>query len=96
MKTINLYRYNRPDGGVTVSTQMPDGEYIKLYRLIADEDMILTDGNTKTSCVDTSDISVWIEIEDTKTDEPIYKTSTLDAEIIEKARAYDELMKAKQ
>ena len=96
MQTINLYRYNRPDGGVTVSTQKPECEYTELYRLIADEGMILTDGTIKTSCVDTTDASIWTEIKDTKTDEPIHSTSMLDAEIIEKAKAYDELMKAKQ
>ncbi len=88
MQTINLYRYTRADGGVTVSTVKPDGEYTELYRLVADEGMVLTDGATKTSCVDTTDVSVWSEVVDNQDN----TASTLDAEIIEKAKAYDILM----
>ena len=63
MQIVNLYRYVRPDGGVTVSTVQPNVDYIPLYRLIADEGMILTDGNTRVVCTDTSDTSIWTEIE---------------------------------
>ena len=64
MKTINLYRYVRPDGGVTVSTIQPEVEYTTLYRLIADEGMLLTNGTTKTTCTDVTDVSEWSEIVD--------------------------------
>ena len=92
MQTINLYRYTRPDGGVTVSTIQPDVEYIALYRLVADEGMILTDGTTTTSCVDTDDVSIWSEIVDTTNNNTQSTNPDLSAEIIEKAKAYDILM----
>lgn len=86
MQTINLYRYTRCDGGVTVSTVQPDVECVTLYRLVADEGMTLTDGIVTTSCVDTEDVSAWSEIVNINSDA---MTPALTAEIIEKAKAYD-------
>lgn len=65
MQTIPLYRYTRPDGGVTVSTVKPDTEYTELSRLVADEGYVLTDGVTTTTCTDTDYPSFWSEIPDT-------------------------------
>lgn len=92
MQTINLYRYVRADGGVTVSTIRPEVEYAELYRLVADEGMVLTDGVAMTSCVDTADVSAWTEIADTQSDGAQAETPELTAEIMEKAKAYDLLM----
>ena len=66
MQTIPLYRYTRPDGGVTVSTVKPDTEYTELTRLVADEGYILTNGETTTTCTDTDNPSLWYEIPDTE------------------------------
>ena len=88
MQTISLYRYTRPDGGTTVSTVKPDADYTELFRLVADEGMALTDGNTTTSCTDTADPSAWSEVEDTETPE--------EAVVQEKAKAYDILVGAAQ
>lgn len=63
MQTITLYRYIRPDGGVSVSPVKPDSEYTELYRLVADEGHMLTSGTDITNCTDTSDPSIWTEIE---------------------------------
>lgn len=65
MQKIPLYRYTRPDGGVTVSAVKPDAEYTEMTRLVADEGNALTDGNTTTPCVDTDNPNVWAEVEDT-------------------------------
>ena len=65
METIKLYRFIRPDGGVSVSPVKPDGEYTELFRLVADEGMVLTDGETVTSCTDTDNPSAWSEVPDT-------------------------------
>ena len=63
MKTITLYRYVRRDGGTTVSPIMPtDSDYSVLYRLIADEGMILINGDSDTCCVDTEYPEDWTEI----------------------------------
>lgn len=64
MQIITLYRIIRPDGGVTVSPVKPDGEYTELYRLIADDGMVLTNGETVTACTDTNTPDVWAEIVD--------------------------------
>ena len=62
MKKIILYRYIRPDGGVTVSTVEPDTEYAELCRLVADEGQVLTNGSTNTPCVDTDNPELWTEV----------------------------------
>lgn len=64
MQVIPLYRYSRPDGGTTVSTVKPDSEYTELVRLVADDGMALTDGNSITVCVDTENVEAWTEIVD--------------------------------
>ena len=84
MQILPLYRYTRPDGGTTVSTVTPDAESTELFRLVADEGMALTDGNTTTFCTDTADPSAWSEVEDTETPE--------ESVVQEKARAYDILV----
>ena len=66
MQKITLYRYTRPDGGTTVSPIIPDVEYTELFRLVADEGMLLTDGFNKTPCVDTDTPDIWSEIIDTE------------------------------
>ena len=85
MKTIPLYRYNRPGGGVTVSTVKPDAEYTELTRLVADGGYILTDGTNYASCTDTDNPSVWSEVVDTENQDEM-------TEIEQKANAYDVLM----
>lgn len=66
MQKITLYRYIRPDGGVTVSPVKPDCECAEMVRLVADDGRMLTDGFTNTSCVDTDDPSAWKEEENTE------------------------------
>ena len=62
MQTITLYRYTRPDGGVTISQIKPDaGDYSLKYRLIADEGKLLTDGTTVAGCVDVDSPEGWTE-----------------------------------
>lgn len=66
MQKITLYRFIRPEGGVTVSPVKPKGEYTELYRLVADEGMVLTDGENFTTCTDTDNPDVWSEVADTE------------------------------
>jgi len=60
-----LYKYIRKSGGVTISTKqrypltMP---YIELYRLIADDGKVLTNGEILTPCVDVESVEGWEEI----------------------------------
>ncbi len=69
METIKLYRFIRPDGGVSVSPVKPDGEYTELFRLVADEGMVLTNGETVTSCTDTENPDIWSEVVDNTVEE---------------------------
>ena len=62
MQIITLFRYTRPDGGVTNSTVKPEGEYTARYRLIADDDMTLTNGIDTAACVDVDSPDGWTEI----------------------------------
>lgn len=57
-----LYRYNRPDGGITTSPVKPDCEYTEKFRLVADEGMELVKGDIRTTCVDTDDADGWAEV----------------------------------
>lgn len=72
MQTMELYRYIREDGCVTVSVAKPDSEYTTTYRLIADEGLILANGETLTYCIDIDTTSYWTEVED---DNPINEPS---------------------
>lgn len=63
MNTITLYKYQRPDGGVTVSPVQPEGEYTLMYRLVADEGKLVTkDGVDATICVDVESTEGWYEV----------------------------------
>ena len=63
MSIIPLYRYTRPDGGVTVSPIKPDAEYTELCRLVADEGMAITNGVIITDCIDVDSADGWIDCE---------------------------------
>lgn len=61
----DLYRITRKDGGTDITPNKPlAGEYTKLYRLIAEENKILTDGINNYICIDTDDINAFTEIEE--------------------------------
>lgn len=65
MQIITLYKYQRADGGVSVSPVKPEGEYTEMYRLVADEGKALTkDGENLTTCVDTDTADGWYEVDD--------------------------------
>lgn len=65
MQIIKLYKYERTDGGVTVSPVEPDCEYEEMVRLVADEGKVLTqDGENFTSCVDADSAEGWYEVDD--------------------------------
>ena len=66
MQIIPLYKYERENGGTTVSPIKPKCEYTEMYRLIADEGKALTNGDIITSCVDVENIEGWTEIDEPK------------------------------
>ena len=67
MQTKVLYRYKTKQGGITVSPNKPNkkiyvGEITNLFRLIADERMVLTNGEKTARCIDTDTPEAWTEI----------------------------------
>lgn len=59
-----LYKYTREGGGVTVSTEKPNCEYVEAFRIIAEEGKGITkDGTNIFCCIDVDDPSGWYEIE---------------------------------
>lgn len=65
MRTITLYRSTRPDGGVDTSPSVPDsGDYTTLYRLIASQGKVLTDGTNTCRCIDVNTVDGWAETYD--------------------------------
>jgi hypothetical protein len=66
MQTIKLYRFTRPDGGVTVSPVKPETDCTELFRLVADDGMVLTDGVNYSACTDTENPGAWSEVPDTE------------------------------
>lgn len=64
MQIIPLYRYARPDGGITVSPIKPEGVYEDAFRLVADEGYILVNGDRNAVCIDVDSVEGWTEIPD--------------------------------
>ena len=87
MQVITLYRYKRSDGGITLSTTVPeDGvSYTTKFRLIADEGKVLSKDTITISVIDTDTSEGWEEIYAPSTTEE-YDSLT---ETEEKAKAYD-------
>ena len=64
MQIINLYKYTRENGGITVSPNKPDTDFTVMRRIVADEGKLLTNGDITTSCIDTDSTYGWYEIDD--------------------------------
>lgn len=65
MRKINLYRYVEDRSIIVTPVQRTSGDAPYKYRLIADEDMVLTDGVNVTECIDVlcKDEAKWNETE---------------------------------
>ena len=62
----DLYRYTGRNGIITSLVHLEDAKYYPMYRLIADEGKVLTNGELKVKSIDifAEDLSKWTEIED--------------------------------
>ena len=65
-----LYKIIRPDGGTTITTKQPDGDYIPYWRIIADEGKAVTNGKLTAAVIDVpdGDDAIWKEIDDPSAD----------------------------
>ena len=77
MQIINLYKYERESGKITVSPIKPeDKPYTEMFRLVADEGMTLTyNGMVVGAVIDTDSLDGWAEVE--KPEEPEEPTEEL-------------------
>ena len=62
----NLYRYTGRNGIITSLVSLEDIKYYPMYRLIAEEDKMLTDGKQVVKSIDifAEELGKWTEIED--------------------------------
>ena len=62
----DLYRYIGRNGIITSLVHLEDAKYYPMYRLIADEGKMLTDGELKVKSIDifAEDLSKWTEIDE--------------------------------
>lgn len=66
MQRKMIYRYQRPDGGYTVTPVKPEGSYNIRWRLIAEEGMAITNGEMTVTVIDVihrSDCEAWADCE---------------------------------
>ena len=60
----DLFKYTRPDGGIDESPVQPAVEYEPMYRVIADEDKLVTcDGVNLYTCIDAATADGWYEVD---------------------------------
>mgnify|MGYP003295510686 CR=1 FL=1 len=66
MTKKNLYRYIGKNGIITSLVQLEDAKFYAMFRLTADDNKMLTDGNVKVKSIDifAEDLSNWTEIDD--------------------------------
>ena len=62
----DLYRYTGRNGIITSLVHLDDAKFYPMYRLIADEGKILTDGELKVKSIDifAEDLGKWTEIDE--------------------------------
>jgi hypothetical protein len=62
----NLYRYIGRNGIITSLVHLDDAKYYPMYRLIADEGKMLTDGELIVKSIDifAEDLDKWTEIDE--------------------------------
>lgn len=64
MTKTTLYRYEREDGGITVTTEKPNVPHTTLFRLIADDGKMVTlDGVDMRAAVDVDSVDGWHEVD---------------------------------
>lgn len=62
----DLYRYTGRNGIITSLVHLEDAKYYPMYRLIADEGKVLTDGELIVKSIDifAEDLSKWTEMDE--------------------------------
>ena len=64
MEYRDIYKFTREDGGVTVSIDKPEGEYVKMVRIVAGEGKMITkDGVNLCPMTDECSGEGWYEVD---------------------------------
>ena len=68
MKKTKMYRYLGRNGIITSLVHLEDAKFFPMYRLIADEGKVLTDGEVTLKSIDifAEDLGKWTEIDEKK------------------------------
>ena len=66
MTKKNLYRYVGRNGIITSLVHLEDAHFYPMYRLFADDNKLLTNGDIKVKSIDifTEDLDKWSEIDE--------------------------------
>ena len=63
MQLIPIFKFERENGGTTVSPIKPECKHTEMLRIIADAGKLLTkDGKSFTACTDTDTADGWYEV----------------------------------
>lgn len=74
MQIINLYKFERTEGRITVSPIEPDVPYEPMYRIVADEGMVVTkDGVNTYPVVDVDSTDGWYEVRESYRPSDLYE-----------------------
>ena len=71
MQIIPLYRYKHSEGHISVSPIKPEGAFTVLYRLVAEEGHLITNGVVAAACMDVESAEGWTEIPEPEEEETI-------------------------
>ena len=95
MKKKTLYRTKNSNGEVIVSPEKPaDSSFTKSYRLIADEDKVITDGVNNFYCIDTDEPDKYTEIDEPEeeSEEEVMDEEESEEEVIDEEESEEEVM----
>ena len=64
MRIVDLYRYNQDGEVIVTPNPHNESDKVSLYRVVADEGMLITNGDIETCAFDTENPEEWTEIVD--------------------------------
>ena len=78
MTIVNLYRYETEKGIVITPNKREETDEPHMFRVIADEYKLLTDGTNTMACIDTHTPDIYSEVDD-----PEYEETEEKNEVVE-------------
>ena len=78
MTIVNLYRYETEKGIVITPNKREETDEPYMFRVIADEGKLLTDGTNTMPCIDTHTPDIYSEVDDPEYEEPEEKDEVIE------------------